>query len=139
MATKEASKHVVEKTPAKSGSVGGKIEMSSDVVATVAALAARDIPGIYSLGKSRLIPFGNATTRGVAAEVGDEEAAIDVEVTIEYGCNIHDAGKELRRRIAAEVDKMTGRRVVEVNIDIVGIHIPGEEPPAPAESSSRVR
>ena len=135
---KEGPKHVVEKTPAEAGKVGGTIEMSTNVVATVAALAARDIPGIHSLGKSRLIAFGGGTTRGVAAEVGKEEAAIDVEVIIEHGADIRELGAELRKRIASEVDKMTGRKVVEVNIDIVDIHLPGEEPKKPTEES-RVR
>ena len=134
---KEEPKHVVEKTPAESGKVGGTIEMATDVVATIAALAARDIPGIHSLGKSRLISFGG-TARGVAAEVGKEEAAIDVEVIIEHGADIRELGGMLRQRIAQEVDKMTGRKVVEVNIDIVDIHVPGEEPKKVTEES-RVR
>lgn len=135
---KEEPKHVVEKTPAEGGKVGGTIEMSTDVVATVAALAARDIPGIHSLGKSRLIPFGGGNARGVAAEVGKEEAAIDVEVVMEHGANIREVGGQLRKRIAEEVDKMTGRKVVEVNIDIVDIHLPGEAPKK-VPDDSRVR
>jgi uncharacterized alkaline shock family protein YloU len=136
--SKEDPKHVVEKTTTEAGRVGGTIEMSTNVVATVAALAARDIPGIHSLGKSRLIPFGGGASRGVAAEVGKEEAAIDVEVIIEHGADIRELGAELRQRIATEVDKMTGRRVVEVNIDIVDVHVPGEEPKKLPEES-RVR
>ena len=41
----------------------------------IAGLAARDIKGIHSLGKSRLIPFGDDPTRGVDAEVGQKQAA----------------------------------------------------------------
>lgn len=137
MANQEV-KHVVEKKPAESGRVGGTIEMSTDVVATVAGLAAKEIPGIHALGKSKLISFGNNQRRGVAVEVGKEEAAIDVEVIIEYGADIRQVGTDLRRRIAQEVDKMTGRRVVEVNIDIVDIHTPGEAPKRAEPAPSRV-
>ncbi len=135
---KQDGKHVVENKPPSGNEVGGSIEMSTDVVATVAALAARDVPGIHALGKSRLIALRGDQKRGVAAEVGKEEAAIDVEVIIEHGVDIREVGGQLRRRIAEEVDKMTGRKVVEVNIDIVDVHLPGEDKGAEVDTA-RVR
>jgi len=95
--------------------------MAQDVVETIAGLAARQVDGIHSLGKSRLISLGDDPKRGISAEVGDKEAALDLEVIIDYGCDIRQTAKELRRRVAEEVDRMAGRKVVEVNIDVVGV------------------
>ena len=141
MTDKKQSKETVmiEELPHKGDQIGGKIEMSEDVVATIAALAVRQVKGIHSLGRSRFISFGENLTRGVGVEVGTKEAALDLEVIIEYGTNIRDVSVDLRRRIAAEVDKMAGRRVVEVNINVVGIHLPEMEKPTEEPASPRVR
>jgi uncharacterized alkaline shock family protein YloU len=135
---KESSKHVVDEVPRSAGGVAGKIQLREDVVATIAGLAARDIPGIHKLGRSRLIAFGDNPRRGVAAEVGQQEVALDLELIIEHGCDIRAVADDLRQRVAAEVDKMTGRKVVEVNLDVVDVHVPGEPEPEPVESR-RVR
>ncbi|MBW2531226.1 MAG: Asp23/Gls24 family envelope stress response protein [Deltaproteobacteria bacterium] len=109
--------------------------MSQDVVATIAGLAARETPGIHALGRSRLIAFGgDKPSRGVGAEVGNREAALDLEVVIDYGCDIRQVAGQLRERIAAEVDRMAGRKVVEVNINVVGIAMPTGEKKEPPPS-----
>jgi uncharacterized alkaline shock family protein YloU len=112
--------------------IGGKLKMSEDVIATIAGIAARQIPGIHTLGKSRFIPFASDDLkRGIAAEVGDYEVALQVEVIINYGSNIRQVAAELRRKIAEEIDRMAGRKVIEVDISVVGIHRPEENPPEP--------
>lgn len=135
--TQEEARNVtIEDTKGDGG--GGKLTLDEDVVATIAGLAAREIKGIHALGKSRLISFGDAPTRGVEAEVGNIEAAFDLDVTIDYGVDIREMAKALRTRIADEVNKMAGRRVVEININVVGIHLP-EESDEKHETTSRVR
>lgn len=137
MATKKDQGTVtIEDIPTGGDQVGGMLEMNEDVVATIANLAARKIEGIYSLGKAGFFnrSIGPDPTRGVEAEVGKTQAAVDLEVVIEYGCNIHETAAELRARIAEEVYKMAGREVVEVNVKVVGIHMEEEkkeEPPPP--------
>lgn len=137
--TNSDTKHIVEKTPRGNDGIGGTITLSEHVVATIAGLAARDIPGISSLGRSRLIPTRSSNPkRGVEAEVGQSEAALDLEVIIEHGCDIREVSDQLRSKVAAEVDKMTGKKVVEVNLDVVGVKLPGSEP-EPEPETARVR
>jgi uncharacterized alkaline shock family protein YloU len=100
--------------------------MSEEVVAMIAGITARRIPGIHALGRARLISFGDRPSHGVVAEVGREEAAFDLEVVMEHGCDLHEVAAELRRQVAADVYRMTGRTVVELNIDVVGLFIPPE-------------
>jgi len=111
----------------KNGQIAGTIELSDDVVATIAGLACRDIGGVHSLGKSRLINFGDDPSRGVEAEVGNTEAAIDLDVVIEYGADIHAIADELKQRVADEVGKMADRQVIEVNIHVVDVRLPETE------------
>jgi len=125
----------IEKT--ETNGTGGKLTLDEGVVATIAGLAAREVKGIHSLGKSRLISFGDSPKRGVAAEVGKLEAAFDLDVIINYGIDIREMARELRSRISTEVNKMAGRKVVEININVVGIHLPDES--TEADETARVR
>lgn len=137
----ETEKHVIHEVPRDTkGEIAGRIQMSEEVVATIAGIAARDIKGIHSLGKSRLIAFGSdSVTRGIDAEVGNKEAALDIEVVVEQGCDIREVAKEMRQKIADEVLKTAGRKVVEVNLDVVGIHLPQNEEPKKPSTEPRVR
>ncbi len=131
MAEKKQDKGTVtiEEIPRGGKEIAGSLVMTEDVVATIANFAAKRVKGIYSLGKSGFLhrSIGPHHTRGVDAEVGNKQAALDLEVVIEYGCNIQETAAELRELIAAEVLKMAGREVVEVNIKVVGIQMEEEK------------
>lgn len=125
----------ISDTPHKDGQVGGKLEMTGEVVATIATLAARRVEGIHSVGKMGLLNRALGRTSGVDAEVGDSQAALDMDLVIEYGADIHEIGSKLRALIAADVMQMAGRKVVEVNIRVTDIHMEEdteeEEPATP--------
>lgn len=121
---KKSSGRVVEQTPRGTVGIAGKIEISDDVIATIAGVAARQIPGINSLGRSWFSIFSEKPSDGVVVEVGQEEAAVDLEVIIDYGCDIRKVAGRLRHAVAEAVDRMSGKRVVEVNlkvIDVIGL------------------
>ena len=130
---------MIENIKSDGDTVGGKLEMNEDVVATIANYAARRVKGIYSLGKSGFLnrSIGSDPTRGVAAEVGETQAAVDIEIVIEYGCNIHDVAAEMRKLVSQEVYKMAGRKVIEVNIKVVGIHLEDDEEDVEEETKKR--
>jgi uncharacterized alkaline shock family protein YloU len=129
----------LEEVASGDGTVGGQLKMSEDVVATIAGLAAREIDGIASMGGSRFISLGDSPTRGVEAEVGNVEAALDLDVVIEYGADIHKMAGELRSKIAETVYRMAGRKVKEVNINVVGIEMPKQPEPPKEEEPARVK
>jgi uncharacterized alkaline shock family protein YloU len=106
--------------------ISGVITLDENVVSTIAGLAARDVDGIHSVGRSRLISFGDNAARGVHSEVGKTQAAFDIDVVLEYGSDVRDVAKQLRAKTAGEVEKMAGREVVEINVHVVGIHLPEE-------------
>ena len=122
MTDKEKKRLTIDSNPS---GIQGVITIDENVVSTIAGLAARHVDGIHSVGKSRLVSFGDDPTRGVHAEVGDKQAAFDLDVIIEYGTDIRKVANELRERAAQEVQKMAGREVVEININVVDVHLPG--------------
>lgn len=110
-----------------SGKIAGSISLDPNVVATIAGLAAKDIEGIHSIGKTPLLSFSDNPTRGVATEVGQKQVAVDLDVVIEYGRDLREVARALREKTASEISKMTGREVVEINIHVVDINLPEEE------------
>ena len=137
--SEQQKKVTIERAESSGKDPGGQLTMSEGVVATIAGLAARDIPGIFSLGKPRFIAIGEESpTRGVAAEVGNHEAALDLDVVIEYGCDIRDTASQLRQLIGDEVNRMAGREVVEVNINVLDVHLPEAEPEPKQKEEPRV-
>lgn len=106
----------------------GRTYISDDVVSVIARIAAEEVEGIHKLGESSLRGMlGLGRHRGIESEVGLKEAAVDVEVVIEYGYPIKDVAETLRRRVIESVEYMTGRKVVEVNVNVVDVYIPKAE------------
>lgn len=115
----------------------GATRIADSVVAKVAGLAARDIPGVFAMGTGMarrvaqmrsLIPgSSDAATQGVAVEVGEREAAIDLNIVTWYGQSIVDISEAVRRNVTGQVEGMTGLRVVEVNIQVDDIHVETDE------------
>jgi uncharacterized alkaline shock family protein YloU len=117
----------------------GTTHIADTVVAKIAGIATREIPGVHSMGSGfarrmgqlRAMVPGQAdsggSTQGVAVEVGEKEAAIDLDVVTYYGESITEVSDAVRRNIIDRVEGMTGLQVVEVNINVDDIFVEGEE------------
>ncbi len=118
--------------PVIKGGEGGKIVFASDVIATIAALAAADVPGVAGMsggmveGITEMLGRKNLT-KGVKVEVGTEETAIDVSVVIKYGFRIQDVCSNIQQAIRGAVETMTGLRVVEANVYVQAVSFETEE------------
>lgn len=114
---------------------GGSTVIADSVVAKVAGIAAREVRGVYALGGGGARAFGairdavNATdlTQGVRVEVGQTQAAADITLVVEYPTPIHAVAAEVRSTVAGAITRLTGLEVVEVNIEVNDIHVPGED------------
>ena len=114
----------------------GTTTIKDSVVAKIAGIAARGVEGVHMGGGASRSAGGllesvtgsDSQTRGVKAEVGRVETAIDLTVGIDYGKNILEAVDEVRRRISDQVGNMTGLRITELNVTINDIVFPdGDE------------
>ncbi|HKR49013.1 MAG TPA: Asp23/Gls24 family envelope stress response protein, partial [Pseudonocardiaceae bacterium] len=79
----------------------GKTTIASSVVQKIAGMAAHEISGVYQLGGGLSRAFGEireripgstgaSQTSGVTVEVGEKQAAIDLDLIVEYGASIVD-------------------------------------------------
>ncbi|WP_373558713.1 Asp23/Gls24 family envelope stress response protein [Streptomyces sp. WZ.A104] len=115
----------------------GRTTIADGVVAKIAGMAAREVPGIHALGGGMartmgavrdMVPGGGTSvTRGVKVEVGERQSAIDLSLVVEYGYAITDVAAEVRENVIAAVERMTGLEVVEVNIAVNDVHLPDED------------
>jgi uncharacterized alkaline shock family protein YloU len=112
----------------------GRTTISDSVVSTIAGMAAQEVEGVHMGGSAARAASGilgsitgsENQTRGVSAEVGTVEAAIDLTMGIEYGRDILRTVDEVRRRISDRVQNMTGLRVTELNATISEVIFPEE-------------
>ncbi len=141
----------LERPPGGAGSAlvtsHGKTSIADSVVAKIAGLAAREISGVHAMGAGATRTFGSireilpgntearTASQGVKVEVGERQAAIDLDLVVEYGVAIVDLAGAVRKNVIERLQRMTGLEVTEVNINVDDIWIPGaedQEPQAPA-------
>ena len=67
-------------------------------------------------------------SRGVSVEVGEEEAAIDLTMAVEYGYSVPQLTEAARRNVINRVEGLTGLKVTEVNITVSDVQVPEERP-----------
>ncbi|MBN6042065.1 Asp23/Gls24 family envelope stress response protein [Amycolatopsis sp. 195334CR] len=134
------------KTESKLVTEQGVTSIADTVVQKIAGLAAREVSGVHALGGGAAramsalrerIPGASASAgQGVSVEVGEKQAAVDLQLVVEYGVGIADLSRAVRRNVITALERMTGLEVVEVNIHIHDLHLPEEDSaPAPARVS----
>jgi uncharacterized alkaline shock family protein YloU len=107
------------------------------VVAKIVALATREIDGVYAMGTGaarmmgavrQRIPGAQASAaQGVSVEVGERQAAADLDLVVEYGVSIPDLANAVRTNVINMVERLCGLEVTEVNVGIDDIHLPGDQ------------
>ncbi|MBD0842436.1 MULTISPECIES: Asp23/Gls24 family envelope stress response protein [unclassified Streptomyces] len=115
----------------------GRTTIADGVVEKIAGMAARDVLGVHAMGSGLSRTFGavrdrvpggsKSVTRGVKAEVGEVQTALDLEIVVDYGVAIADVARAVRENVVAAVERMTGLEVVEVNIAVSDVKLPEEE------------
>lgn len=115
----------------------GRTSISDVVVAKIAGISAREISGVHELGGGTAravgairerIPGSRTNQRqGVSVEVGERQAAVDIDIVAEYGVAIVDLAAGIRRNVIAAIERMTGLEVTEVNVSVNDIHLEGED------------
>ena len=126
----------------------GSTSIADTVVSKIAGIAAKDVSGVYALGGNasralgavrERIPGGRVNhSQGISVEVGETQAAVDIDMIAEYGVAIADLAVGVRRNVIASIERMTGLEVTEVNISVADIHLPEDDRDDNADSAPRV-
>jgi uncharacterized alkaline shock family protein YloU len=115
----------------------GNTTIADNVVSKIAGISAQEVDGIRmgsgaSQTASNLLGSitgggGGGQTQGVSVEVGQEEAAVDLTLTAEYGKSIPQLADAVRRNVSNRIESLVGLRVTEVNVTVQNIFFPQME------------
>ena len=121
----------------------GNTTISSAVVSQIAGIAAQEVENAQMGGGASAAvggilqsvagsvtggTSGGNYSRGVSVEVGEEEAAVDLTMSVDYGESIPRVAEATRRNVINRVENLTGLRVTEVNILVSDVQIPDQQP-----------
>ena len=115
----------------------GRTTIADVVVSKIAGIATREIEGVHALGggaaravgmlRDRIPGSRTNLSQGVSVEVGEKQAAVDIELVAEYGVSIADLATAIRGNVISAVERMTGLEVTEVNITVSDVHLEGDD------------
>ncbi len=100
------------------------LTFEDQVIKKIAGISANEIKGILSMSggfMSGLTDRFRSTediTKGINAEVGEKQVALDLKVIVEYGKNVPSIFSETVNNVKKSVHDMTGLEVVEVNMHV---------------------
>ena len=125
----------------------GRTSIADSVVAKIAGIAAREMSGVHEMGsgaaravgaiRDKITSSKSGVTQGVSVEVGERQAAIDLDLIVDYGVSILDLSEGVRRNVISRVESMTGLEVTEVNISVDDIYLGDDDDES--EDEPRVR
>lgn len=153
-AQEQAAKQSEQSTPKQLDALHtehGDTTVADTVVAKIAGIATREVPGVFAMGNAARRAIGNlqqripggssqsSVTSGVGVEKGEREAAIDISVVVEYGASIVTVSEQIRENVIRAVEHGTGLQVVSVDVNVSDVHLPDEDDNMPAASSEPLR
>ncbi len=109
--------------------VYGKISISDQVLAKVAAYAAMECYGIVELVSRRLkdsvfeLIKKSASGKGIKVVTSGDRIFIDVYVIIKYGVSINAVAESLKEAVKYKVERFSGMIVDTVNVNIMGVKL----------------
>lgn len=115
---------------------GGKVNISDDVVATIAGIAASEIEGVYGMsggvasGIAERLGAKKSLQKGVKIDNKEDGAIIDLSIVVEFGVRIPELAWNIQENVKNSVETMTGITVSCVNVHIDGVHFKEDEKPA---------
>jgi uncharacterized alkaline shock family protein YloU len=114
----------------------GTTSIADAVVSKVAGIATREVGGVHNLGGgvsralgsvTQRVGIGDERSQGVAVEVGEREAAVDLTVVIEYGESVPQVSQAIRENVIKRIEGITGLKVTEVNVAVNDLYFPGDD------------
>jgi uncharacterized alkaline shock family protein YloU len=108
----------------------GQIDISTEVIATIAGGAAVDCYGIVGMASKNQIKDGLTDilrkenfTRGVMVRKVNEEVHIDMYIIVSYGTKISEVAHNVQSKVKYTLNKTVGLAVDSVNIYVQGVRV----------------
>ncbi len=108
----------------------GQTTVSSDVLSTIARMAAMSVPGVSSIAAAsgsveRLFRRGSGD--GIRVHIQDETVFADLHVIVKPDVNIREVGRNVQQQVTRAIQEMVGMNVGGVDIHVEDIDYEGSE------------
>jgi len=108
----------------------GIVKISDEVVGVIAGLATIEVKGILGMSSgvvgdiTQILTGKKNFSKGVKVNVGENSAAIDLYIVVEYGIKIPEVALQAQQNVKKAVESMTGLLVSAINIHVQNVIIP---------------
>ena len=108
----------------------GTVVFATDVIATIAGLAATEVEGVASMvgssssGLAEIFKRGQNTrslTRGVRVELNENTVAIHLTIVVDYGSPVPEVARNIQENVKKAIENMSGLEVTAVNVMVHGV------------------
>ncbi len=106
----------------------GTVSFATDVVATIAGLAANEVEGVASMTSSSSTfadilsrKSSRNYTKGVKVDIDNNRVAVDVTIIVDYGSPVPDVAKNIQENVKKAIETMSGLDVLSVDVHVQGV------------------
>ncbi|MBE5936812.1 MAG: Asp23/Gls24 family envelope stress response protein [Lachnospiraceae bacterium] len=104
----------------------GEVQISEEVVASIAGLAALEVEGVSQMVGSMANEIADKLGvknhgKGIKADINNNDVIIDINISMAVGHNVLTTCKAVQDRVKQSVESMTGLCCKEVNVCVAGV------------------
>ncbi len=109
----------------------GTVEISEEVLCTIASVAASEVDGVVGLSASLGGNLKDLLTKkyagkGIAVENGEDGLTVTASIVVKFKCNVQDVAVKVQDAILTAIQDMTNYEVKAVNVNVVNVQIVDE-------------
>ncbi len=112
----------------------GTVSFATEVVATIAGLAATEVDGVASMispaaGLADVFSrkSNRNLTKGVRIDLEDNRVSVDITITVDYGSPVPDVARNIQENVKKAIETMSGLDVKNVDVHVTGISFEREQ------------
>ena len=112
----------------------GTVSFATEVVATIAGLAATEVEGVASMssqssGFADMFSRKNSRnfTKGVRIDLDNNKVTVDITIIVEYGSPVPDVARSIQENVKKAIETMSGLDVHAVDVHVAGVSFEREQ------------
>lgn len=107
----------------------GNINISEEVISTIAGAAATECYGLVGMAAVNLkdgiaqMLGKDDLKRGVEVQIEDGKVSLNLYIIVGYGVNIAEVARNVIERVKYNIEKQTGLYIKHINVNVQGVKI----------------
>ena len=104
----------------------GVVQITDEVIATIAAIAATDVEGVAAVGpgitREKAARIGaRQIAKAVQVKIADNTITVRIIITAKYGSSIPEMTVKVQKKVKSTLETMTGLGVDEVQVSVADV------------------